>query len=528
MNTKTAIIYARVSTTRQAEEELPVEGQIERCRAKAAELGAAVVEVFRDDGLSGQRADRPDFQESLNYCASFSPDYYITWSSSRLARNKVEASLAKKLLAEVETQLVYVSTPLDLSSDSGWLLDGMFELMDEWQSKTTARDTLRSMVKIAEEGYWCGGRPPMGLEVVPAEDNPKRKRVRMVPHEAEIVREIFRLRTEEGIGAKSIAVLMNEAGKLNRGKPWHKSSILSLLRNERLAGYTVFGKRVRVAGARRQADREQWIRVESHPPVVPRELWKAAQEAMDDQIPGAEEQGSPKSSFLFTGLLHCGVCGASMQIETAKGRSKRYEYYNCRRAQKHGDCANRRVPARELDDFLLDHIANEVFTADNLRDVVMELNEVCGNWALDHRRRRTAIVRRLQDVEGRNRKLYDVLELMGKEAPNLGDLTIQLRKNNAEIRQLEGELAKVDAEQPPEPVASESDVEELADLLVEVIRTTKNPKKARAFFGSFVDGIYLESESVRVEYQPHALLNQPVHSKPVWLPGTGSNRRPSD
>ena len=38
---KRAIIYARVSTTRQADDGVSIDAQIEQCHKKAAEMGAA-------------------------------------------------------------------------------------------------------------------------------------------------------------------------------------------------------------------------------------------------------------------------------------------------------------------------------------------------------------------------------------------------------------------------------------------------------------------------------------------------------
>jgi predicted site-specific integrase-resolvase len=47
------VIYARVSTKRQADDGLPVESQVAHCREKAAALKADVARVFIDGGLSG-------------------------------------------------------------------------------------------------------------------------------------------------------------------------------------------------------------------------------------------------------------------------------------------------------------------------------------------------------------------------------------------------------------------------------------------------------------------------------------------
>lgn len=66
---KTAIIYARVSTTRQSDEGISIESQIELGMKKASDLGANVLNVFHDDGKSG-RSDprsRSATNQNLNY-----------------------------------------------------------------------------------------------------------------------------------------------------------------------------------------------------------------------------------------------------------------------------------------------------------------------------------------------------------------------------------------------------------------------------------------------------------------------------
>lgn len=521
-NEKTAVIYARVSTVRQAEEELPVESQVEQCQRKAEELGARVLKVFRDDGISGRSDSRPAFQDSINYCDLFEPDFFICWSSSRFARNKVDAGFYKRRLQKANVQLTYVSMQVDHSTNEGWLLDGVMELFDELYSRQVSADTMRSMLKNARSGYWNGGRAPLGFEAVPDEQDPKRKRLRPVDHEADLVRQVFRMRVD-GLGARAIAMKLNETGRLHRGRKWNKTAISDLLRNQAAIGNIVFGKKDRATGRRRP--RDQWIVVPSHQPIIPQDLWDTVQGMMDEETTTG---GSPLSTFFFTGILQCGRCGSSMQIETAKGRSRRYEYYNCRRQQRSGDCENRRLPARELDEWLVDKISSEVLTAENLASVVEELNEACGTWATEHRKRRAAVLGRIQEVEGRNKKLYEVLELMGKDAPNLGDLTKRLRDNNAEIRSLEEQLSAIESEKPPEPLVTETDVAELAEMLVDIIKTTKNPKKVRHFFGSFVDAIRVYDDRLEIEYKPAALVSGAVHSEVSWLPGPaalGTNSR---
>jgi site-specific DNA recombinase len=56
-----AVIYCRVSTKGQAEDELPIDGQEAERRAYAREKGWEVVGVYRDAGFSGGTIDRPGF-----------------------------------------------------------------------------------------------------------------------------------------------------------------------------------------------------------------------------------------------------------------------------------------------------------------------------------------------------------------------------------------------------------------------------------------------------------------------------------
>ena len=56
------VIYVRVSTEGQAEEEAPLAAQIWECREYALTRGWIVVYVIEDGGISGRTDDRPGFQ----------------------------------------------------------------------------------------------------------------------------------------------------------------------------------------------------------------------------------------------------------------------------------------------------------------------------------------------------------------------------------------------------------------------------------------------------------------------------------
>lgn len=367
---KTAVIYARVSTKRQFDEELPLQSQLEHCRKKAAELGAEVLNEYTDDGVSGRSAElRHAFQSAIAFCEMAAVDYFVCWSSSRFARSVVDAGIYKLRLAKVGTELVYTSMSIDRKTDSGWLTETVLEAFNEFTSRQTASDTIRSMVKNARAGYWNGGVPPYGYRPAADLDNPKRKRLQPVPSEASTVRQIFQRRAD-GWGARSIAIWLNDRGYNNRGRSWNKGTVGALLRNEAVIGHVVFGRKER--GGRRTTPRNEWIIVPSHEPIIDLAVFECVQRQMDELT---NNQSSPKSEHVFTGLLRCGHCGSALQIETATGRSQTYSYYGCRRRRNYGDCGMRAVPSDRLDQFLVDHICSAILTPDNLAQVVTDLQK---------------------------------------------------------------------------------------------------------------------------------------------------------
>lgn len=64
---KKAILYSRVSSPKQVKEGHGNDGQESRCRAFAVSRGYEVVDVFRDEGVSGGLMDRPGMQRLLHY-----------------------------------------------------------------------------------------------------------------------------------------------------------------------------------------------------------------------------------------------------------------------------------------------------------------------------------------------------------------------------------------------------------------------------------------------------------------------------
>ena len=527
---KTAIIYARVSSVKQADDGVSMDSQIEQGHRKADELDAKVLRVFRDDGVSGRTDKRPSFQSAIAFCDDHKIDYFICWSTSRFARNKLDAASYKKLLAQSGTKVVYVSVNIDSDTDEGWFSEAIFEIMDEHLSRQISKDTRRSMLKNARDGYWNGGRVPFGYSAVP---DGKRKRLQICDNEAVTVREVFG-RYLAGDGTKTITVSLNQKSITNRGKQWNKTQIIRMLKNPIYTGVLVFN-RVRADGS--ENPESEWIMTKSHDGIISNAQFERVRQLF--QSKQTETPNVPQSNHVFSGIFRCGLCGEAMQTETATGRGgKRYHYYNCSTFLKTGGCESRRVSAEEFDEWMLEQVLNKILTKEMVVDFMSELAAITGQYRQDYDDRMKSLSADLKKTQKEMDKILSVVGEMGTETPGL--LTMLKRLDMLEEAKTTIEKTIAELETKPMPEASKfTDVQinNAFDTLKNTIMTSDNNKKTRILMGNILESIVLKADEVRINYQPERIIQKKnringnidaVHTSVRWLPDLDSNQGPAD
>lgn len=180
------------------------------------------------------------------------------------------------------------------------------------------------------------GRPPYGYKVG------NRRRLELIPEEAVVVRYIFRLYLNEGMGIRLIARRLNGEGlKTRRGGNWSMVSIRDILRNRAYLGtYSRFG--VRVPG--------------SHPPLVSTDDFRLVQ----DRLNARRTSYAPRvaSQFLLSGIAHCGHCGnkligvsrkQSWKRQSGESMSNSYRYYQCESRTNQSVCSYHTRRAGDLE-----------------------------------------------------------------------------------------------------------------------------------------------------------------------------------
>lgn len=516
---KRAVIYARLSDDRDDPDAKSVESQIAACRERAAELGAAVVGVYRDDGFSGRTAARPGFRTAINRaCGDDEVDYFICWSSARFGRNRVDCVVYKNELESAGVRLVYASSSIDRGTDEGWMFDSIQELFDESYSRTISRDTKRSMMKGASDGFFMGGRVPFGYEAVKVEGTTRRK---LVPHptEAATLRMIFQW-AAEGTGAYLIALKLNEQGiAMRHGARWRKGSVLHMLKSEVYMGDVIYNRFNRVT--RKPRPESDWVRVKAHEPLVSAEVFSAVQQGLGARAPREDKQAS-NSHHIFTGLLRCGLCNNSLQIATGTGRGgKVYSYYACRGDLQGCSCQFKRFRAEPFERWLLDQLLDKLMTRETIQAVLDRLDEAAASWIKDRAARRMGLVLEKRTAESRRSNILGAIEAAGGNTQGLGEMLSRLQELGDQIAALERQIVALENEPEPPVGRLEVSAEEAAAVFRETITGCDDPKKLRGYVATIAQMIVVHSTEVVVHYKPECLIQEdgaPVHSKHNWLP----------
>ncbi|MEW6601393.1 MAG: recombinase family protein, partial [Nitrospirota bacterium] len=323
-----AVLYARVSSERQAEKDLSISAQLKALRKYAENKGFEIVREFVDEAESARTADRPAFQEMISLAKSKSKpfDAVLVWKLSRFARNREDSIIFKSLLKKKGIQVLSINEQID-DSPAGSLLEGIIEVIDEFYSANLAQDTKRGMRESASRGFYTGGIPPIGYKIKPIEaGNTTKKTLEIDDDFAPIVCRIFNMAIS-GTGAKEIAKKLNEEGiATNRGAKWTKNIILYLLRNEIYIGTLVWGK----------SDKTQEpLRIEDNfPAIIEKEIFQRVQKLIEERSPVNCNPKTLQSPYLLSGLIFCGNCGYAMQGGSAK--SGRFHYYSCNNSIRKG------------------------------------------------------------------------------------------------------------------------------------------------------------------------------------------------
>jgi DNA invertase Pin-like site-specific DNA recombinase len=296
------IIYARVSTDRQADRQLSIPARLQAAREHARRHEWDVLEEYVEPGCSGRTANRPVLHQLLNRCRQKPKvDVVLVHKIDRLARNVYDHATIRAFLRQRSVKLASVVEAVD-DSVAGQLLENIMASIAEFYSANLAQETKKGMQAMVERGGWPH-QPPRGYKNIRGENG--RPAIVVDDQSAPAIRRAFELYATGSYSFRGLeAALVRDGFSM----PVSPHQLRRMLQRRFYAG---------------------WIRWNGndyrgqHVPIVPDAVFE--QVAYVLKMRHRQTGRKPAQSFLLRGVARCGRCGTMMTAE----QHRRWGYYRC-------------------------------------------------------------------------------------------------------------------------------------------------------------------------------------------------------
>jgi DNA invertase Pin-like site-specific DNA recombinase len=215
--------YVRVSTEEQATEGVSLDAQEQKNKAYASLRDLDLIEIVRDEGVSGKDLNRPGLQRLLTTIQGHESEALIVYKLDRLTRNTGDLlHLVEKVFRAGNTRFFSISEEIDTESAMGKFFLTIMGAMAQMEREIISERTSTALQYKKQQG--CSlGQIPYGY---------RREEGKLLkePQEQNVLRRIKRWR-KEGLGYKKIAQRLNEQGVPTRRQDaqWYASTIHYIL-----------------------------------------------------------------------------------------------------------------------------------------------------------------------------------------------------------------------------------------------------------------------------------------------------------
>ncbi len=320
---------------------------------------------YEDRDRSGYTFEqREGYQAMRRGLMSHKYDILVVKDFSRFSRRNSRGLVELEDLRDAGARIISIGDGIDFPNDDDWLKIQFQFLINEMPVTDTSKKVKSVIKRRQKDGKWiCAA--PYGYIVN------KRQEFELVPTEAEVVREIFRLYLD-GWGYKKIANYLTDqkiptprmsererkeaAGEDSRRvakQAWAIATVQGILDNDFYIGTLRQGKytRKKINGSEEKRDETEHLVFEKHHQAIIDYRTFATVRALRDKRSTAHYRGVKKNENVYSGFLECGDCGSPM---FAMSRADLKDAYRCGLYHRRGlkACTSHHIRVDKLDELL--------------------------------------------------------------------------------------------------------------------------------------------------------------------------------
>lgn len=323
--TNNCVIYTRVSTKEQADNNMSLTTQKKSCELYALKHNYKIVGSFGGTYESAKTDERKEFNKMLSFVKKSKEkvSFIIVYSVDRFSRSGANAIYITEQLRKQGVLVVSVSQPTDATTPSGSLQQNIQYIFSEYDNQLRREKCMSGVKEAILRGEWCY-RVPMGYDVV----GTGRNRQIILNNTGKILKNAFLWKANENLSIEEIKDRLNALG-INI----YHQKISALLKNPFYCGlisHPVLEGRV-IEGKQE--------------PMISKEVFLKVNDILDENHHGYtvkhENEEVPLKNF-----VKCDHCGASMPGYIVK--KKNLWYYKCRTI----GCCNNKSAKKMHQDFV--------------------------------------------------------------------------------------------------------------------------------------------------------------------------------
>ncbi len=324
---------------------------------------------YEDRDRSGYTFEqRENYQTMRRELMARKYDILVIKDFSRFSRRNSRGLVELEDLRDAGVRIISIGDGIDFPNDDDWLKIQFQFLINEMPVTDTSKKVKSVIKRRQEDGAWlCAA--PYGYILN------KQKQFEIVPTEAEIVRQIFRL-YNDGWGYKKIANYLTdqcvptprmsecerreaqgESVKRSAKAAWAIATVQGILDNDFYIGTLRQSKytRRKINGSEVKRDASDHLVFERHHQAVIDYRTFATTRALRQQRTTSHYRGVKINDNVYSGFLECGDCGSPM---FAMSRRELRPAYTCGTYHRRGlsGCTSHHIRVDMLDDLLKGYI----------------------------------------------------------------------------------------------------------------------------------------------------------------------------
>lgn len=348
-------IYVRVSTLEQAESGYSIEEQVGKLTKYCEIKNWDIKEIYKDGGFSGSTIDRPAISKLIADANKHKFDIVLVYKLDRLSRSQKDTLyLIEDVFTKNDVSFVSLNENFDTSTPFGKASIGILAVFAQLE-----REQIKERMTMGKVGRARSGKA-MSWSIVPFGYIYKNENYIPHPIQGPIVQRIFNDYLN-GASITKIHEALNAEGHIGKDVNWSHRSVRTVLDNPVYAGIN------------RYLNEDYYG---NHEPLITKEIFDKVQEELAIRQKAAyKKNNNPRSfqaKYMLSGLIQCGICGASFEVGMYPVRKDgtRHRYYRCisRSSPKHNRTLKRNPNGCTSKNYSLIELEKNVLTEiDNLR-----------------------------------------------------------------------------------------------------------------------------------------------------------------